>query len=107
MGLGRELRRYAAAALAPFFCVVAIAYFGFHYVQGERGLIAYLRLSEQVASAEQRLSAVRVERQQIEHRVNLLRPERLDRDLLEERARAILGYAHKNEIVLFDRAGSR
>jgi cell division protein FtsB len=37
----------------------------------------------------------------------LLRPERLDRDLLEERARAILGYAHKNEIVLFDRAGSR
>jgi len=104
MGLARELRRHARAAIAPFFCVVAIAYFGVHYVQGDRGLIAYLRLSEQVASAEQRLAVLRSERERVEHRVGLLKPDRLNRDLLEERARAVLGYAAKNEVVLFDRA---
>ena len=103
MSLTREVRRRARAAIAPFFCVLAIVYFGFHYVQGDRGLIAFLRLNEQVASAEQRLLAVRGERKRLEHRVSLLSPDHLDSDLLDERVRAVLGLARKNEVIVFDK----
>ena len=37
-----------------------------------------------------------------EHRVALLRSEQIDRDLLEERARVVLGRVHPNDVVIID-----
>ena len=38
----------------------------------------------------------------LERRVNLLRPEHLDRDMLDERVRSQLNLAAPNEIVIFN-----
>jgi cell division protein FtsB len=43
---------------------------------------------------------VRAERDALDHRVGLLRPEHLDRDMLDERAREMLNLAGPNEIVI-------
>jgi cell division protein FtsB len=40
---------------------------------------------------------VRAERLTIEHNANLLKPDSLDLDLLEEQAKTILGYARPQE----------
>jgi cell division protein FtsB len=48
----------------------------------------------------QELNAAKAERATWEHRVSLLRSEQIDRDLLEERARVVLGRVHANDLVI-------
>lgn len=101
MGLLKDVRHRARPALAPFLVAFAIVYFGFHFVQGERGLIAWLRYNQQIESASAQLAAVRAEREALEHRVSLLRPDRIDPDLLDERVREVLGLVRKDEAVVY------
>ena len=46
------------------------------------------------------LERVTAERKQWEHRVSLLRADKLDPDLLDERARAMLNYVHPRDLIL-------
>jgi len=80
--------------------VGVVSYFLYHTVEGERGWIAQVRLQNEVAKAEETLSKLRQERQALEHRVQLMRPESLDPDLLDEQARKELNYSKPNEIVI-------
>lgn len=97
-----EVRRRARHAALPLACALAIGYFSFHAVQGERGLVAWLRYSHEIAETKAELAAARSERLAIGRRVMLLRPEGLDRDLLDERARIVLGLARADEVVFLD-----
>ncbi len=45
---------------------------------------------------------VRAERLTIEHKANLLKPDSLDLDLLEEQAKTILGYARSTESLFIE-----
>lgn len=87
------LTLYAGAA-------VMIAYFWAHAYSGDRGLRAKQDLVQQAADLTRELDALKAERAGWEHRVELLRPNAVDPDLLEERARAQLDYVHPRDIVL-------
>ena len=100
MNLRYELNKRLRHAIVPVFCACLAAYFGYHAVQGEHGLITYLRYGHHVASLEGERDAIRADRQALEHRVSLLRPKTLDPDLLDERARQVLGYSHPSERVI-------
>ena len=103
MTLVRDMRERMRHVVVPVLCTAALVYFGYHAVQGERGLLSWLRLTQQIAVAEAELDILSAERRELEHRARLLRPEGLDPDLLDERARLILGLAHPNElIILYD-----
>ena len=86
--------------MVPLFGAAAIAYFGYHAVQGDRGLIAWWSLRYELEKAEIDLAQVSAEKQELEHRVSLLRPESLDRDMLEERARIMLGFVHPDDRIV-------
>ncbi|MEK9945344.1 MAG: septum formation initiator family protein [Alphaproteobacteria bacterium] len=101
MGLGHEVKKRTRATIAPFLLILMVAYFGVSFVQGDRGLLAWIRLSDEVAVAKADLGALRAERTRMEHRTQLLRPDGLDLDMLDERARALLGFTHKDEIVIY------
>ena len=88
--------------VVPFVSIVIMGYFTYHIFQGDRGIIAYLRLQQTVSVHEKERAAQQTLREQLERRVYLLRPDSLDVDLLEERARAVLNYAHPDEIVIHD-----
>ncbi|MBX9634324.1 MAG: septum formation initiator family protein [Magnetospirillum sp.] len=83
--------------------VGAVAYFAYHTVEGDRGVLAWIRLKNEILEAELQLAKVTTERQALEHRVLLLRPDHLDPDMLEERARAMLNMGREDEVVIFDR----
>ena len=100
----REIRYRAPHMIGPLLGALALVYFGFHAVQGERGLLAWVKYSHQVELAETELAALTERRATLEHRVALLRPDSLDLDLLDERSRAVLNLAHPDEIVLFNPA---
>jgi cell division protein FtsB len=77
-----------------------IGYFWAHAHSGERGLEAKRDLVEQAADLTHELEQVRAERAAWEYRVQLLRPNAVDPDLLEERARAQLNYVHPRDLTL-------
>ena len=79
--------------------VVLVVYFSYHAVIGERGFLAFLRLSQKIELARAQLDIVHAERMKYERNVKLLRSNSLDLDLLDEQARRVLGYADKDEKV--------
>jgi cell division protein FtsB len=97
------MRRRARLIIGPILGISLCAYFAYHLVQGDRGLMAWIRLNQQVREAKTTLAAVEVERSTLERRVDLLRPDHLDRDMLDERARAVLNLIGPNEVAIFDK----
>ena len=89
-------------AILPGVVMCLIAYFCYHAVQGELGLLSYVRLERQKSSLEAEAAAVAAQRAVLEHRVRLMAPDRVDPDLLDELARYELGFAHPDEIVILN-----
>ena len=56
-----------------------------------------------IVSGEGELATLTVERKSWEQRLALVRIDAVDRDLLEENAREILGRTHKNDVVIMGR----
>ena len=96
-----DMRRWVRQSTAPMVCLTLVAYFAYHAVQGERGIVAHNRMSQEIALAENALAEAKAKRLAIEKRVMLLRPDGIDRDLLDERARRTLGMAHPDELVIY------
>ncbi len=103
MGLWYDIRRGLRRAIAPCLGFCALLYFSYHTVQGDRGVIAYLRLNGQLERAEMALMESNAARDILARRVELLRPENLDRDMLDEQARQILGLAHPDDLVIYNK----
>jgi cell division protein FtsB len=100
MSIGQILRRRARHVIAPMIGALLVAYFGYHAVQGDRGLLAYLQLTQEIKKAQLSLELFRADRELIERRVALLRPEGIEPDMLDERVRVMLNFAHKDEVVI-------
>jgi len=80
-----------------------IGYFGVNAYTGAHGLKAKQDLAQQQADLTRELERVRAERKTWGHIVTLLRADNLDPDLLDERARALLGYVDPRELMLITR----
>jgi cell division protein FtsB len=103
MSFIKEIRTRSRHVIGPVLGISAITYFGFHVVQGDRGLMAWWKLRQYIELASISLREVTKERKELERRVRLLHPESLDRDMLEERARIMLNYGHIDDIVALDK----
>ncbi len=101
------IQRSVRAALGPVLGFCVVGYFAYHSFEGERGLYAYLRLTEEVRIAREHRDDIRAERVSLERRVALLRADSLDRDMLDEQARALLNYARPDEIVILESPANR
>jgi cell division protein FtsB len=87
--------------LLPLGCLLIMGYFAYHAVEGDYGLFALEKLQDRVASLESDLAAAKAEREQKERHVALMRPESLDRDMIDERAREALNMANAKDLVIF------
>ena len=101
MNTMQELRRRLKAILPTLLGLCVCAYFGFHAIQGDRGVIRLLNLKQELKQAEETFVVVHSERTAWDSRVSGLKPGSLDPDLIEERARVELGMGKKGERVIF------
>jgi cell division protein FtsB len=79
---------------------LVVGYFVWQAESGNRGLEAKKALKIRAYVLSQELATVKAERAIWEHRVALLKSDQIDRDLLEERARIVLGRVHANDVVI-------
>lgn len=101
MAVLEELRQRGRSLAGPLVVACVVGYFGYHAIQGERGLLTWLTLSQRIEEVRATLAVSRAEERRLAHRVSLLRPDNLDPDLLDERARAVLNLARPDELVVF------
>jgi cell division protein FtsB len=97
----RNRLRTVLNALALYtIAALVIGYFGVNAYTGNHGLRAKQDLDQQIAQLTSELNALKDERTTWERRVALLRPESIDPDMLDERARALLDYADPRDLTL-------
>jgi cell division protein FtsB len=77
-----------------------VAYFYFQTFDGNYGLVAQRGYEQEIVNLTVERDALRASRIDWEHRLELLRSDRLDPDLLEEIARRDLGFVKPNDFVL-------
>jgi cell division protein FtsB len=94
-------RRLVLTALGLYtFAALFIGYFGVNAFTGAHGLRAQADLDKQLASMSGELAHLKAERAVWQRRVSLLRSAQIDPDMLDERARALLGLVDPRDITL-------
>jgi cell division protein FtsB len=101
MQFRREFTRRFKSLAAQLIGACIAGYFIYHAVQGDRGILAWLRVNQQLDQAHQELVTTTAEREALEQRVALLSNSSLDLDMLEERARVMLNFSHPDDVVMF------
>lgn len=96
----REIRRRSRFILAPVFGALLIGYFAYHGLTGDRSVFTLWLYKQEIQEAKAILGAVRAERELLDRRVSLLKPESLDPDMLDERVRWTLDFVGPNEYVI-------
>jgi cell division protein FtsB len=98
----REMRRRAKVLVGPLLGIALTGYFAYHLIEGDRGLNAWMRLSQQLHAATDTLAAVDAERARLADRVSQMQPDHIDPDLLDEQVRQVLDFAAPDEIVIMN-----
>jgi len=88
--------------LAPLIAVSLLVYFIYHLIQGERGLLSWYHLRHKTEQVQEQLMLLQQQKQTLERQVALLNPSTLCSDMLEERVRNVLNFAHPEEIIIFE-----
>ncbi len=80
--------------------IAVLAVFAHSGLQGEHGLAALHRAETVERELAAELADIRAERGALENKVERLGTDYLDLDLLDERARSVLGYVRRDELVI-------
>jgi len=82
-------------------CCALLGYFGWHAYKGPRGFPYRDGLEVKVASLKSKFEGMQAQREKLEAKVTLLRPDSIDPDLLDELARGKLELAKPSDVVAF------
>lgn len=96
----RKLRSFLTALGLYIAAALLIGFFGVNAYTGDHGLKAKQALDQQFVQLSQELDGLKQERAEWQRHVALLKSESIDPDMLDERARALLGYLDARELTL-------
>ncbi|MDB5421596.1 MAG: septum formation initiator [Brevundimonas sp.] len=82
------------------FLLLLVVYLGVQALTGQRGLLSGAARDELLHQRQSQLAELTANRADLEVRVRYMRTGSLSRDLLEERARAVLGFADPRDYVV-------
>jgi cell division protein FtsB len=87
-------------ALVSLGCVALLCSFAWYAYKGPRGVQYRTDMEQQIGELAAEKLQVEAEKTALEKRVRLMRPEHVDRDMLEQLARSELNMAMPNELIL-------
>ena len=94
-----KLKKYASTLLLPFLLVFFLGYISYHTFIGDSGLSKNAILKSQLNALHVDLASVKEERLLLEKHISLLE-KNIEADMLQEKAKKILYYAHPDEIII-------
>ena len=94
-------RKKLSRSIGPTLAVLAVTYFSYHTIHGDRGLFSWVELTAQVADAEAASGKMKADRTRWENKVALMSPRSLDLDMLGEQARYMLNVGLTQDLVIF------
>ena len=94
--MSERMKPYLPSAIL----LLLVAYLGVQALTGQRGLLSGHERDALMVRREAQLSGIMEQRRDLEVRVRYLRTDSLSRDLLEERARAVLGFADPRDYII-------
>ncbi len=95
-----RIRAFLTALGLYVVAALFIGYFGINAYTGKNGINARQELDQQIADLAREVERVKAERVRWERRVALLKTDRIDPDMLDERARQLLNYLDPNEVTI-------
>lgn len=98
--MDRSGLRQVVVSVAYILLVGVIVVFAHSGLQGDHGLAAYRQAEAEERRLRAELEQLKRERAEMENRVLRLSDRHLDLDLLDERARAVLGVVRGDELVV-------
>jgi cell division protein FtsB len=98
-----RLRSFFTALGLYVLAALLIGYFGANAYSGDHGLRAREEFDRQIAALTTELAQATAERDTWERRVKLLKPESVDPDMLDERARSLLDYVDPRDLILIQK----
>ena len=78
--------------------VMLCFYFSYHTIFGHRSILTLHNLNSQIENAVAYSDNLQKQRHNLERKVVSMRPDSINPDMVEERARTILGYKRADEI---------
>ena len=100
MKLRRRVSRCVNLMLLPAICCAISGYFGYNFLFGDRGLIAWRGTQDELTTARHVLGQMRAEREALQHRISLLDDDAIDPDLLDEVAHTVLLETRPGEVAV-------
>ena len=94
-----KLKKYASNLLLPLLLVFFLGYISYYTFIGDSGLPKNAILKNQLDKLHVDLALVKEERLLLEKHISLLE-KNIDADMLQEKAKKILYYAHPDEIII-------
>jgi cell division protein FtsB len=95
-----RIRAFLTALGLYVVAALFIGYFGVNAYTGKNGINARQELDQQIADLAREVERVKAERARWEQRVALLKADRIDPDMLDERARQLLNYLDPHEVTI-------
>jgi cell division protein FtsB len=95
-----RIRAFLTALGLYVVAALFVGYFGVNAYTGKNGINARQELDLEIAELASQVERAKAERAQWERRVALLRSNRIDPDMLDERARELLNYADPHDITV-------
>ena len=78
------------------------AYFIYHAHNGQRGIESREALAQNLSELEKSFETLQTEKDRWLRRVDALRQQHVDQDLLQERARILLGRVQRGDVVIMN-----
>ena len=95
------IMRKAFAVVGSFFMLgTIVAFFGFHTVTGERGILARPQLEHKIIKSVEQLALLKKHQSFLSHRISLMHTGGIDADILAETARSELGLYGPNDVII-------
>ena len=95
-----RIRAFLTALGLYVVAALFIGYFGVNAYTGKNGINARQELDQEIADLASEVERVKAERERWERRVALLKSDRIDPDMLDERARQLLNYLDPHEVTI-------
>lgn len=87
-------------AIGAMLVIALMCYLTYAALQGEHGLFRLFQIEAQEQRLKRVLAELQVESDALANKTQRLSAKGLDLDLLEERARAVLGFGRKDELLV-------